>query len=241
MDRSLQPVAKPQLALIARYILGHRRNLPARIALLISDQLLIVLGFWMAYQMRYRIDWPEPFSSVVREVATANFVQFSAFLPITLLLVVVLSILFITRGLYRQPPGTSFLDYTGIILSSTLTAIALLIVIVFLYRPFFYSRLIFAFAGINIIVLLAAWRLLLLLGRRWLWANGIGQEHVLVIGGNRLAQQVMDGIRAQPDMGYRLVGYLEDALDLPPPAPLPSGSARLTTCNGWYVPRISIR
>lgn len=73
----------------------------------------------------------------------------------------------------------------------------------------FYSRLIFAFAGVTIVTLLAAWRALLLGVRHWAWAHGIGQERVLVLGGGQQAQQVMDAIRNQPNMGYHLIGYLD--------------------------------
>jgi exopolysaccharide biosynthesis polyprenyl glycosylphosphotransferase len=178
--------------------------------LLVCDQVLIVLAFLLAYWMRYSAVWPETLRPIVREVATRNFVTFGAFVPITLLLVVVLTVLFEMRGLYRLPPGSGFLDYAGIIISSTLIGIALLIVVVFLYRPFYYSRLIFAFAGMNTIVLLMLWRALLLAVRQWLWDHGIGQERVLVVGGSGLAQQVMLGIKSQPNIGYHLVGYLED-------------------------------
>ncbi len=207
---------RPAQALLARQIIGHHKSWGASLALLLSDQLLIFAGFLIAYWLRYHADWPDALEPIVREVETANYVTFTAFLPITLLLIAVLSVLFITRGLYRQPPGTGFLDYVGIIFTSTLIGIALLIVIVFLVWPFFYSRLIFAFAGVTIVALLSAWRALLLRVRHWAWAHGIGQERVLVLGGGRQAQQVMDAICNQPNMGYHLIGYLDQPSAQPP-------------------------
>jgi exopolysaccharide biosynthesis polyprenyl glycosylphosphotransferase len=110
------------------------------------------------------------------------------------------------------------LDHVGIILSSTTIGIAVLIVIVFLGKPSeFYSRLIFAFAWAAIIMLLTAWRTILIWGRRWRWAQGVGREPVLVVGGKGLGRSVMEGIVAHPFLGYYLVGYLED--DEPPAAP----------------------
>src|SRR5690606_34548090 len=101
-------------------------------------------------------------------------------------------------------------DHLGIIVNSVLTGIALLIVFVFLYKPFYYSRLIFVFAGASITMLLGAWRLTEAGVRHWRWAHGIGRERVLVVGGSGLGRQVMSGIASSPGLGYTLVGYIDD-------------------------------
>jgi exopolysaccharide biosynthesis polyprenyl glycosylphosphotransferase len=216
MDRSLNPAVRPALKVMPQRLFSRRGNWLVHLLLLLCDQVLIVLAFLLAYWMRYVMVWPDALRPIVREVATRDFVTFSAFLPITVLLMLVLAVQFESRGLYRMPPGSGFLDHMGIIVSSTLIGIALLIVVVFLYRPFFYSRLIFAFAGANIVLLLGLWRVLLLVLRQWCWDHGIGQERVLVVGGRGLGQQVMVGIKSQPHMGYHLVGYLEDQNGRPP-------------------------
>jgi exopolysaccharide biosynthesis polyprenyl glycosylphosphotransferase len=188
----------------------RRERRVAVLGLYLWDLVLIFVGFVLAYAMRYSVEWPAPLRLVFAEVATANFVDFFAFLPITLLLMAVLSVLFVTKGLYRDPRGGRLFDRIGIIISGTMTGIAVLIVFVFLYKPFYYSRLIFAIAGLNIIVLLSTWRLLCAGGQQWLWAQGIGRQRLLVVGGTGLGQQVMNSIAAQPGLGYSLVGYLND-------------------------------
>ncbi len=216
MDQSLGPITRPPQAFLPERLFSHRGHWMLHLLLLICDMVLVFFGFLLAYWMRYLMVWPDALRPIVREVATRDFVEFSAFVPITALLMLLLAALFESRGLYRLPPGSGFLDHAGIILSSTLIGIALLIVVVFLYRPFFYSRLIFAFAGFNIIVLLWLWRALLLAARQWCWDHGIGQERVLVVGGKGLGQKVMLGLKSQPHMGYHLVGYLEDEQGYPP-------------------------
>jgi exopolysaccharide biosynthesis polyprenyl glycosylphosphotransferase len=183
-----------------------RRRLP----LPLVDVALILAGFAVAYWMRYLVRWPPPLQSIVREVLTQNFVPLTAFLPIALLLTLLLVAQFAMKGLYRMPRTAALLDHAGIIVSTTTTSIALLIVVVFIYRPFYYSRLIFAFAWIVIVVLLVAWRALLVAVQRYRWTRGIGQERILVVGGTGLGRHVMEGIVAQPDLGYALVGYLDD-------------------------------
>jgi exopolysaccharide biosynthesis polyprenyl glycosylphosphotransferase len=210
MDSSLRPPVGPTLSVDTSRWLNRRSQRVTAISLFLADQALIFIGFAIAYWMRYQAIWPEPLNQIVFEVATENSVNFSAFLPIILPLMLVLSLRFAARGLYRSSRRISLIDQIGIIVSSTLTGIALLIVFVFLYKPFYYSRLIFVFAGATIIVLLSIWRLLLSGYRHWLWSRGVAQERVLVVGGTGLGQQVMNGLAASPGLGYALVGYLND-------------------------------
>ncbi len=210
MDRSLRSIVRPRLTAVPKHALIRQGSWGQHLSLLVWDQTLIFISFVFAYWMRYIAVWPAALQPIVSEVATQNFVPFSAFLPVTFLLMIVLAVLFESKRLYRLPRGSGLLDHIGIIISSTLSGIGLLIVVVFLYKPFFYSRLIFAFAGVNIIVLLSAWRALLLGAQHWFWSHGLGQERVLVVGGTGLGQQVMNGIAAQPGLGYFLVGYLAE-------------------------------
>lgn len=124
----------------------RRRNAPVGALLPLFDACLILAGFAIAYLMRYELDWPPPFDQLVREVQAQNFVPFSAFAPFALLLATLLIVQFAMRGLYRLPRTAGVLDHVSIIVGSTTTGIAILIVVVFLYKPSeFYSRLIFAF------------------------------------------------------------------------------------------------
>jgi exopolysaccharide biosynthesis polyprenyl glycosylphosphotransferase len=178
------------------------------IALFLGDQVLIFVGFAIAYWMRYVADLPAALE-IQSEILAANRVPFAAFLPITFLLMAALALLFTARGLYSSTRRTSLFDQLGIIVSSVLTGVALLIVVVFLYRPFYYSRLIFLLAGVTIVLLLGTARLFLVGYRHWRWSRGKGLERVLVVGGTGLGQQVLNSLAAQPGLGYDLVGYLD--------------------------------
>jgi exopolysaccharide biosynthesis polyprenyl glycosylphosphotransferase len=210
MDSSLHPRVGSPLAIDPEHLLSRRSRRWTMLTMLLGDQALIFIGFAIAYWMRYIVTWPDPFDQVVVEVATQNQVAFAAFLPIVLLLMIWLGLRFMARGMYRITHRLSLIDQFGIIVSNTLIGIALLIVFVFLYKPFYYSRLIFAFAGATTVGLLGIWRLLLAGLRHWRWSRGVGIERVLVVGGTGLGQRVMNGIAASPGLGYTLVGYLND-------------------------------
>jgi exopolysaccharide biosynthesis polyprenyl glycosylphosphotransferase len=210
MDRSLRPPVGPAIAVPHPALVGRRARRVAALSLLLWDQALIFFGFVIAYWMRYLASWPEPLNRIVVEVATQNQVDFPAFLPIILPLMLLLGLRFAARGLYRSSPRMAVLDQISIVVGSTLTGIALLIVFVFLYKPFYYSRLIFVFSGAMIILLLSLWRVVVSAYRHWRWSQGVGQERVLVVGGTGLGQQVINGLTATPGLGYALVGYLND-------------------------------
>lgn len=212
MDRSLHTRVGPALSVDSQGRLLRRDRRIAVAGLFIVDQLLIFIGFACAYWMRYQADWPDPLDQVIFEVATQNYVALPAFFPVIGALMAYLGLNFAARKLYRDAGRSSLLDQVGIIINGVLTGIALLIVFVFLYRPFYFSRLIFAFAGANIIILLSLFRLIIAGVRHWRWSRGIGRERVLVVGGTGLGQQVMNGIAASPGLGYTLAGYLDDKL-----------------------------
>ncbi len=205
----------------APFPVPRRRNAPAGALLPLFDACLILAGFAIAYWMRYELDWPPPFDQLVREVQAQNFVPLNAFAPFALLLATLLVIQFAMRGLYRLPRTAGVLDHASIIVGSTTTGVAILIVVVFLYKPSeFYSRLIFAFAWGTIIALLVGWRAVLIGIRRWRWVRGIDRERVLVVGNTGLGREVMESLVAQPDLGYALVGFLDDRETVPKRRPM---------------------
>lgn len=201
-----QPPSPPASARRTSYLAG---------ALAAADAALILVGFALAYWMRYLVNWPPPIKQVVREVDPQSFVGLDAFVHHMELLLVVALAQFAMKGLYRLPRTAGLLDQAGIILSSITTGVAIVVLVMFIVRTEVYSRLIFAFAWAAILLLLCTWRGLLVLLRRWRWVRGIGREQVLVVGGTGLGRAVMGGIVAQPALGYALLGYLEDRA--PPP------------------------
>jgi len=84
------------------------------------------------------------------------------------------------------------------------------VVLVFFYRRLFYSRIIFVYAGLLILLLLGLARVI-----RWfilarLRQSGQGVDRVLIIGAGEVGRTVMRNLIAQPDLGYRVVGFLDD-------------------------------
>jgi exopolysaccharide biosynthesis polyprenyl glycosylphosphotransferase len=186
------------------------RRIASHVGLLALDAGMAFLGFVLAYWIRYVLQ-------LGQAVLEVNYLPFSSFLWIGLTLVAFLLVLFEGRGLYQLPRGSSWLEILSRVAGSTTLAIAALIVVLYGTR-ILYTRLLYAYAWFTIIACVTLGRGLALRVRRWLWSQGIATQRVLVVGAGPLGQQVMRGIRQQPQLGYFLVGYVHDT-------PLPEASS----------------
>jgi exopolysaccharide biosynthesis polyprenyl glycosylphosphotransferase len=166
--------------------------------------LLINLAFAIAYWMRYKLQW---FASVDE----ANFVSYGAFIPISLALTALLLGIYKLNGVYDQPRGASWFDEVYRLMTGTATGIILMVFgIVFMFRPFFYSRLIFFYAGVLITLFLSASRLGKRLLRQRLRRRGLGVDRLLIVGAGEVGRTVMRHVVAQPALGYHVVGFVDD-------------------------------
>lgn len=169
----------------------------------VLDAGLIHAAFLIAYWLRYDLQ-------LFRSVDPANNVPYTAYLPLVILQTLVLLFALRREGGYDLRRTRPLFDELYGVLNATTTAIMLLIVFVFFYRSLFYSRIIFVYAGILILVLLGSLRLVrrLILGR--LRQAGQGVDRLLIIGAGEVGRAVMRNIIAQPELGYQVVGFLDD-------------------------------
>jgi len=175
-----------------------------KVAKILSDAVLINVAFFIAYKVRYQLQW-------FKEVEPRYHRSYAVFLPSALGLTAILLLVYWWDGAYSSSRGRSWLNKSNDLLRGTITGTAAMMLIVFLYRPFFYSRLIFAYAAVFIFILLSANRLLEDLIRERLRRRGIGVRRVLIVGAGETGRTVMRNLMAQPDLGYDVVGFVDDA------------------------------
>lgn len=173
-----------------------------------TDLALIVVGFIAAYNLRYI--W-----QVGGQVFAEDFRPLRSFVPLVALLATILLIVYTVRGLYHLPRWTSLLDEASIVISGALTGFSVLIVLVFYARQLYFSRLIFLFALAIVVTLLLARRVMSHALYAWMRARGRWIDRVLVIGAGPAAQRIMGALIGQPQLGYEVVGFVEDT-PLPP-------------------------
>jgi exopolysaccharide biosynthesis polyprenyl glycosylphosphotransferase len=172
-----------------------------------ADILLINLAFAVAYWLRYELQW-------FAAVDEAFFVPYGRFLGISLAMTVLLLGIYKLGGVYDMPRGASWFDEVYRVLSGTATGIVLTVfVIVFFFRPFLLSRLIFLYAGVMITVFLALARVGKRMVRNRLRRKGLGVDRVLIVGAGEVGRTVMRNIVAHPALGYHIVGFVDDDPD----------------------------
>lgn len=171
--------------------------------LVISDVILINVAFAIAYWIRYDLQW-------LRAVDPANVVPLSAYAPFALILTAVLILAYRPQGLYSLRQNISWFDELTAIINGTTTGIVIMVVLVFISRPTFYSRLIFFYAGAVIVILLSLSRLIKNIWLRHLRRRGIGVARAVIVGAGEVGRTVMRTMVAHPDLGYEIVGFVDD-------------------------------
>jgi FlaA1/EpsC-like NDP-sugar epimerase len=175
----------------------------ATIVWMLIDIILINIAFIVAYWVRYDLQ-------LFRAVDPAFNVPYRVYLPFVALFTALLILVYRQQGVYRLRRQVSWVDEVYAILSGTATATIITIVIIFLYRGAFYSRLIFIYAGMLAVVLLGLSRLIRVSILRNMRRRGIGSSRVLIVGAGEVARSVMRVVVANPECGLTVIGFLDD-------------------------------
>jgi exopolysaccharide biosynthesis polyprenyl glycosylphosphotransferase len=170
---------------------------------LVTDVILINAALLIAYWVRYD-------RQLFRSVDPANNVPYRVYLPLVGLLTVIWLFASRREGAYDVRRGRPLLDELYAVVSATTLAIMLMVVLVFFYRRLFYSRLIFVYAGILIVFLVSIARIVRQIVLTRLRQMGRGVDRVLIIGAGEVGRAVIRNLIAQPELGYRVIGFLDD-------------------------------
>jgi exopolysaccharide biosynthesis polyprenyl glycosylphosphotransferase len=193
-------------------------------AVMLSDVVFINAAFLLAYAARYRL---QLFRPVEPEYDNPIDVYFPFMIVLTILLIAAYKL----DNVYVPRRLGMWLDQMSRIVRSTMIAMLIMIGITFIYQPFFYSRLIYLYATILIMLLLAPQRLGwgLILGQ--LRRRGIGVSRVLIVGAGDVGRTVIRTVMAQPEFGYRIAALVDDHVDRDAlsigPVPAIEGTQRL--------------
>ncbi len=168
---------------------------------IVSDLLLITLGFAFAYIVRYEFQWLLPVSDIV---------PYREYLGQQLLLTILLIITFSQNKVWQRRRGEFWVDEVSRVGYATAAGIALMMAYTFFFRPLAFSRLLLIWALLFIIVFIAAARLLRRVFLQMTYRRGIGVDRAIIVGSGEVGRSVIRTLLARPDLGYRAIGYLDD-------------------------------
>ncbi len=174
-----------------------RRTMP------LIDFLLILLAFRLGYALRYEIQF-------IRPVGETFYAPFEAYWSLAIIFAAWMLLTPPVIGLYFRVRGRSWAEETYIIAQGATTATVLIMAMNFLLQPLVFSRLMVLEIMILTITFLSGLRLFYRTVQSMMRARGVGTERVLIIGAGEIGRAVIGGLLARKDLGYDVVGYLDD-------------------------------
>ncbi len=165
--------------------------------LLPLDVAMFVLSFAAAFYLRAHIETPLSTGSDLRQ-----------YLLYCLFLLPVLIILFSINGLYSRRNYNGYWHELYAVLSSVSTTILILIVIIFLSKSLFFSRLILAYTWILAVALISLGRVILRAFEKYLLRYNIGVRNVILVGGNGMTAKIVGELEHQTGQSFRIIGVV---------------------------------
>ncbi len=178
--------------------MSRNGRVPGWVVLL--DVVIVIVAFLAGYWVRYDLRW---FLDVAYDA------PLSAYLPFLILYVILTPVFFVVDGVYRTWPR-SWMDQVYRITNSTAKVTVLMLAVTFVFRPRYYSRVMLIEVGLLTIGLLALARGVEGLVIAYLRRRGVGIKRVVIVGAGEIGRTVMRTIVARPDLGYRVVGFVDD-------------------------------
>jgi exopolysaccharide biosynthesis polyprenyl glycosylphosphotransferase len=157
----------------------------------------------VAYWIRYDLQ-------LFRAVDPAFNVPYQVYLPFVAIFTLLLVLIYRQHGVYRLRHQISWFDEFYVIVNGTTTGVVVIIVFIFIYRPTFYSRAIFIYAGLLAVAILGLSRLLKVIVLRRMRRHGVGTKQILIVGAGEVARTVMRAMVANRDWGFHIIGFLDD-------------------------------
>ncbi len=167
----------------------------------VTDLLLINAAFVFAYVVRY--EFQLFFETTFR-------IPYTDYLSQQLLLTLLLIITFAQNKVWNRRRGEFFIEEVSRLGYATATGIALIMAITFFFRPLAFSRLLLVWAFVFIILFLGIARLVRRFTLNACYRRNIGIDRVLVVGSEEAGRSVIRTLLARPDLGYQMLGYVED-------------------------------
>ncbi len=182
---------------------GRQRN-AAPLWVVAMDIVMINVAMGLAYLFRYRFQW---FVDVVFDA------PFSAYLLFCALFSVVVPLVLWFEKAYTHWRGRIWIDQVFQIITAVATTLVLALAYAFAFRPLVYSRLLLLEAGFFMVALISLGRAFVLMVQAHQCRKGIGVRRIVIVGAGEVGRRVMRTLVARPDLGYHIVGYVDDNPD----------------------------
>jgi exopolysaccharide biosynthesis polyprenyl glycosylphosphotransferase len=172
--------------------------------LAISDVAAIAAGFWLAYYVRFILEFP-----AAQEIHSAR-----AYTGLLATATPVFLTAFMAYGLYDRRNLGSIVEQFFRLLTAVLFGLVVTVAVSsFVVRGWpDYSRLLLGYLWVGCTVTASVGRYAWVLWRDALARSGAVVRTALVVGAGAAGQRVATHVRNAPELGYRVLGFLDDEL-----------------------------
>ncbi len=168
------------------------------------DALIINLAVALAWFVRYELEVTPPIGEGFA------YQPYTAYLPFAAVLTLIAVFVFRIEGLYPISRGQTFIEEVYNIINGATTATLILMAFTFFTRPVAYSRSMYVYTALLMIMFLIIERGI----ARQVWARlrkrGIGVDHVLIVGAGEVGRAIMRNMVARADLAYQVEGFVDD-------------------------------
>lgn len=168
---------------------------------IISDTIAIIFSFLLSYWIRFY----SPFINLFP--IKGGIPEISGYLYFILATVPVWILVFQAFKMYRLNRTVFIMDEFFVIIKCVTTSIIFSIGIIFFFREFPYSRLVFILIWINTVFLLTFTRYVLLKLEKTIYNRGIGLKRVAIVGSNEMAEKIYNKFSKEKYTGFKVIGY----------------------------------
>lgn len=169
-----------------------------------ADLLICIMSMALAFGIRFYV-----------LKGTYGRIDFEYYMRLMLLIAPAYFFLYHNFRLYDAFRSRSLLSELEKIIKGNLTGVVFIISLSFLMKEVDISRLVIIIFGAVNATLSAGFRLSLRLFLRSLRKKGYNTKTLLIVGWNEVSGDFCDKVARNPNLGYRLKGYLSDKLETP--------------------------
>ena len=183
------------------------RRFAAKLLLNFLDLSLAGLAVYVSWWLRYVM-------GVGPDLTEFQYLDFGFYSPILVAHLALVFFAFQIARVYRLRASTGLLEELGrICLGATLAVFSLIVLSYVVRLPGWagYSRGLFLLLWLSTPFIISLSRILMRIGINVLRRRGYLLENLVVVGGGMHGKMIMQQALTQPNLGYRLVGFLDDA------------------------------
>jgi len=172
---------------------------------LISDIAAIEASFLLAYWLRFYFEPLIAFFPVRGEIP-----PLSGYITLSFMVIPVWILIFQSRKMYRSKRIVFIFDEFFLIVRLVTFGIIFSFGLIFFYRDFPFSRLVFSLIWINSIFLITAGRYLVLKYEKNLYNKGKGLKDTIIVGSNQRSLDIFNNFSGHKYAGFNILGFVDE-------------------------------